>query len=49
MKIKYNQVALPVLIKVGAKHFINISYDKYENDLALFIDKVQVIEKHFSL
>lgn len=29
MKIKYNQVALPLLIKVGTKHFINISYDRY--------------------
>ncbi len=31
MKIKYNHVALPVLIKVGTKHFINISYDRYLN------------------
>lgn len=29
MKIKYNQVALPLLLKVGTKHFINISYDRY--------------------
>lgn len=29
MKIKYNQVALPLLIKVGTKHLINVSYDQF--------------------
>ncbi|XP_065207120.1 teneurin-a isoform X2 [Planococcus citri] len=29
MKIKYNHVALPTLLKVGTKHFINVSYDRY--------------------
>ena len=29
MKIKYNHAALPQLIKIGTKHYVNVSYDRY--------------------
>lgn len=49
MKIKYNQVALPLLIKVGTKHFINISYDRYNRINGWNWDKISEEYKYTSI